>query len=230
MIFIRWPSFVHSNFGRVVVRTPLDLADFTVLALLADASFRMPLGFCDGGVGSTSTIRFFFFSSACARTACAAGNSEIGIRAVRGASFPFDAMFGVLMLRDSATECWASMRCKPSSSRAKCQHTSGKMPKRLCVPMRNARKAGSRRVRDFSDELYTQSNTADALPAATRGCQGHVYQRGRQQQSDRKRRECEPGNQGQGSRRSSTLWAERQLSPPLSTENLSSVYGTPSGR
>lgn len=192
-------------------------------ALLADASFRMPLGFCDGGVGSTSTIRFFFFSSACARTECAAANSDIGIRAVRGASFPFDAMFGVLMLRESATECCASMRCKPSSSRVECQHTSGKTPKRLCVPMRNARNAGSRRVRDFSDELYTQSNTADALPAAMGGCQGHVHQRGRRQRSDRKRREREPGIQGQGSLRGSALRTERQLSPPP-------FIGTPSSR
>lgn len=181
----------------------------------------MPLGFCDGGVGSTSTIRFFFFSSACARTACAAGNSEIGIRAVRGASFPFDAMFGVLMLRDSATACCASMRCRPSSSHATHQRTDSKMAKRPRAPMRNARNAGSRRVRDFSDELYTQSNTADALPAATRGCQGHIHQRGRQQQSDRKRREREPGIQGQGSPRGSAPRTERQLSPPPGTEILS---------
>ena len=44
-----------------------------------------------------------------------AGSIEAGMCTFRGRSFPFEAIFGVLMDRERVSPVWASIRCKESS-------------------------------------------------------------------------------------------------------------------
>ena len=114
---MRPSSFDHSSLG-VPCAAPW--------AAFSAPFFRMLLGFAGSAARalgarvaaaatSTSSISFVRFVSAFALSACDAGNSASGTSAVRGASLPLDAMFGVPICRDRLRLCWASTRCSASS-------------------------------------------------------------------------------------------------------------------
>jgi hypothetical protein len=93
---------------------------------------------------------------------------EAGIWTVRGRSFPFEAMLGVPMDRESVSPVCASMRSKQSSKTDLALRTLD-LGKGGRLPTRKSLNSGSRRVRDFTDVWNMQSMTTHGLPA------GHVF-------------------------------------------------------
>ena len=61
-------------------------------------------------IGESSEVEFTFCSDL-----DEAESMEAGICTVRGRSFPFEAIFGVLMERERSSPVCASMRCRESS-------------------------------------------------------------------------------------------------------------------
>lgn len=90
--------------------------------------------------------------------------TEAGTWTIRDRSFPFEAILGVLMERESVRPVCASIRCRESSRQGDEVRLQSKDDKGH-TPTRKNLNSGSRKVRDFTDVWNTQSNTIDALPA-----------------------------------------------------------------